>query len=199
MNNKIFEDSLQAIKDISYEEAIAMIDGMYDELKSTIDFEKIDYCMDRYINAEIDFQTPGDRGIGRMRDTIPRFGGYFRKQVSKLSSEDLEEIKSNLKQVLYTGYLIHIFLQEETLKDSKGQSSQELFKKWIPKIYVSKVENIPANLKNYLFGATSKKLMNLKKIMKKNGLVGGGIFGSDKTDMILTYYPIAGYGLRASE
>ncbi|MBK5215886.1 MAG: hypothetical protein JJE53_03735 [Candidatus Pacebacteria bacterium] len=199
MSNKIFEDSVQTIKNAVPDDGIAIINKYIDEIKSTIDFKKIDYCIDNYINAEIDYQTTGERGIGRISDTIPRFGSYFRKQICKLSSENLNEIKDNIKQILYIGYLTHIFLHEEVFKNSNSISSQELFEKWIPNIYLINVGDIPSDINKSLFGYTNETLMNLKKILIKNGLVGGGIFSSDKTDMILTYYPIAGYGLRSSE
>jgi hypothetical protein len=39
-------------------------------------------CITLLVGSELDAQTPGDRGLGRVTNSIPRFGGRFRAQLT---------------------------------------------------------------------------------------------------------------------
>ncbi|WP_186673546.1 hypothetical protein [Sporosarcina sp. BP05] len=199
MGEEYLVNSMKALKEIISEEYVGPYFERFEQFSEICNYKKINYCMDEYINAELDIRTAGTRGIGRMSDDIPRFGGYFRKQITKISEEEVIELAHNIKQILYIGYLSHVLSLEETLKTPTTSSEDALFKKWIPGIYASNIGDIPDPLSNWIFGGSEENLNKLKKIMKSNGLIGGGFMQADKTDMILTYYPVAGFGLRARE
>ena len=58
-----------------------------------------------YRDSELDFTTPGNRGIGRMTESIPRFGAYFRKPLSILSDQELNELSYLMQDLCLLGYL----------------------------------------------------------------------------------------------
>ena len=41
-------------------------DAKFDQVKAGWDPTPIEFCLSKYITAELDFQTPGDRGLGRI-------------------------------------------------------------------------------------------------------------------------------------
>ncbi|NQU19352.1 hypothetical protein HQ550_04270, partial [bacterium] len=90
------ETSMSAILNTFAEEKkiIDMIKPKFEELKKHFNTDKIGHCIERYINSELDFTTVGNRGIGRMTYAIPRLGGYFRSQLSKMSEATLSELYS---------------------------------------------------------------------------------------------------------
>lgn len=198
MGQEFLNNSMEAVKKISSEEMVNDFDAKFMLLKSMCDFKNIDYCIDKYIFTELDFQTPGMRGIGRINDDIPRFGGYFRKQLSKLPEEKIENLAILFKQSMYIGYLTHALLMEETIKTPVVTSEEALFKKWIPEIYISDIRKVP-NLANFLYASANETMLAIETLMKKYGLKGGGFLSADKTDLILSFYPQAGFGLRFCE
>lgn len=198
MGELFLSNSMQAIKAILNEEVIDDYCAKFQVFKRLCDFEKIDYCIDKYIATELDYHTNGIRGIGRMNDNIPRFGGYFRRHLSNLPEEITNELGNLFKQSIYIGYLTHVLTFEEKPKTSVTTSGQMLFEKWIPEIYVSNIEKAP-NLRNFIYGSVSETLLTAKTLMKNYKFKGGGLFSEDKTDLILSYYPQSGFGLRARE
>jgi hypothetical protein len=59
--------------------------GLWDkELRSCFNIVAVGFCFSKYISSELDSQTPGDRGLGRLSTEIPRLGAYFRKPISRL-------------------------------------------------------------------------------------------------------------------
>ena len=136
MGEVFLNNSMEAIKDILMEDAVDEYYTKFELFKGLCDYKKIDYCIDKYIAAEFDCRTTGNRGIGRINDNVPRFGGYFRKQMSNLSDEKINELANLFKQSIYIGYLTHVLFMEETLKTPVVISEQLLFEKWIPGIYV---------------------------------------------------------------
>jgi hypothetical protein len=190
--------SMEAIKGILNDELIDECYTNFEIFKQSYDRGKIDYCIDKYVAAEMDYITPGLRGIGRMNEDVPRFGGYFRRQLSGVSKDILDELASLFKQSIYIGYLTHVLTFEEKPKNPNITSPQILFDKWIPGIYVSNIAKVP-NLRSFLYGAVNDTMLEAKSIMKTNKLKGGGLFNQDKTDLILSFYPVAGFGLRARE
>ena len=147
----------------------------------------------------MDFQTSGDRGLGRMTDYIPRLGGYFRGQLSSLSSEEKSELCGLIQDIILRGYLVRALFVEAKLEQAKISSGSESYENWIPGIYSDDPSSMGENLRN-LFGAiTNTAFVAIRMFFKKQGMKGGGFLSKDKTDIILLYYPLAGFGLRLVE
>src|SRR5262249_33995315 len=51
-------------------------------------------CVERFIEAELDFHSPGGRGIGRLSEVIPRYGAYFRKYLQSMDQAELTKLRS---------------------------------------------------------------------------------------------------------
>lgn len=190
--------ALQEINAIFDEPVKEKFNKKYEAFISVYDEKSILFCVDKYLSAEFDYITPGQRGIGRMNDSVPRLGGYFRKQLSNLSIDNKNELIHLIKQSIFIGYLSHVLTMEDELKKPTVSSEDTLFDKWIPGLYVSDISRVP-NLSNFIYGASSETLLKVKSFMKQHDFKGGGFFSEDKTDLILSYYPIAGFGLRARE
>ena len=72
----------------------------YEEFTNQCNYESVEYCIDKFIKAELDYNTPGNRGLGRISDNVPRFGGFYRKQLINLSNQRLIELNNQIKTLL---------------------------------------------------------------------------------------------------
>ncbi len=160
-------------------------------------------CIEKFLNSEIDYSTPGIRGMGRMSTHIPRFGGYYAKYLIKLNSTDIGIIKSIIKDILNFGYYISVQLEaaEKKIKKFPEKAFDTLLNEWIPTIYVQKYEK---GLENFLLGNAifsqyyfciklSKESKFPPKFLKINRM------GSDKLSLIIRKYIDAGFNLRVNE
>lgn len=98
------------------------------------------YCINRFVTAELDFTTDGDRGLGRMTEHWARFGGKYRRIVSALDSESIEDLRRAFSDALLCGYLFSEYLIEcaaGTLvpRDAFPDGSEGVFERWVPTIY----------------------------------------------------------------
>ena len=72
----------------------------FDEFRKDCNLDMLNYCLGRYIEAELDYVTPGERGLGRISTTPPRFAAYFRKQMVRLSPEKKDELYEFIQDLI---------------------------------------------------------------------------------------------------
>ncbi len=165
-------------------------------IKSQANLGPIEHCLDRFVRAELDTSTPGQRGIGRVSLSPPRLGGYFRRQLSRLSERDLSELGDLMRCLLFRGYLIRA-LTEKTFDPTTGQvEGERLFDQWITRIYATNFAK-GVLVRIYYFG--ENPLTRLKEFLVSKNAVGGGIFSKDKSEAIILWYLLAGFLLRQEE
>lgn len=132
----------------------------YDNFINVYNSEMISYCINKYISAELDYLTPGERGLGRLSTYIPRFGAAFRKSLSKLKPDQLDQLSDLLIDLILRGYLlVIIFIQKEA--EISKLTKEELFEKWIPNIYVVDLTQFPKNQYDMLFDACNDSCRHL--------------------------------------
>lgn len=98
------------------------------------------YCINRFVVAELDYTTEGDRGLGRMTDYWARFGGKYRHIISKLDTESTEALHRAFSDALCCGYLFSEYLIECAAgalvpRDEFPDGSEGVFERWVPTIY----------------------------------------------------------------
>ena len=167
----------------------------FQRLTTQFDPTAIDYCLSRYIEAELDFVTPGDRGIGRVSPAIPRFGAYYRKPLSKLPPTDIVELGNRMCSLMFQGYLAAALLASNFSPDTGKVDKDVLFNRWVPTIYSSPPTDRTLQV---VIGVAERGFHRLKEYVRSRNLVGGGFFTRDKTDGILVYYPLSGHALRCA-
>lgn len=197
MKEPLLYGALDEIKKAYDEEQALIISSVIENFLTTHNSETISYCVDTYVDSELDFKTPGERGLGRVSDGVPRFGGYFRKSLSRLTKEEMKELELLLKKTIYIGYIVHVGWMDNTSSSINVERNQ-LFAKWIPRIYNSNMESIPET-QNILYSLSGNSLNQISDFIKKKNLKNDKIFGTNKTNMILGCYPIVGYVLRFTE
>lgn len=171
-----------------------------EQLKASFNPEAVNYCLEKYITAELDFQTPGDRGLGRISTSTPRLGAYFREQMSRLADEDRLTLYSLIQDIMIRGYLVHaLFMVEKG--SAKSSSVSDLYEVWIPGIY-AKYE-LGKDVINLLTICSESAIESLNKFFNKHGMKRGfflfRFFSKIRINSILFYYAVAGYGLRLVE
>lgn len=190
------DEMLTIFKDDS--ETIDSFKRDYQKSKKNIQIDYLNYCIIKYINSELDFETKGINGLGRSSDFWPRLGGYFRDNISQLTTEKIEQLYLLILSLITKSYLFQILLSDIPKEISKINTSEELYKKWIPKIYIFDINIIPEDSKNFLFATIENDIELLKKFFKENDMR-VSIFSPDKTLHILNGYILAGITLRIAE
>jgi len=177
----------------------AMLRSKYSDFKNDFNGERIGYSLHQYIKAELDFVTNGTRGIGRLSKDVPRFGGYYRKQLSEMNQEKLKILYDLIQMVMLSSYLTGTLMMSDELKQAVVTDKNELFKKWIPNIYVTPFNSLGSGLQNALLGLCNQSFENLLKFLENNKIKKKGVFSKDKANEIISYYMVAGCGLRITE
>lgn len=180
-------------------EIIEHLESYFKAFRNNYNCDAISYCLEKYINAELDFTTPGDRGIGRVSLIVPRYGAYFRKQLSLMFKNDLTKLYYLIQDIIIRGYLIHLLSMEKPVKISIILKGEEIFEKWIPGIYSQDLSKMPEHLQKIMTLCTNSAFTDLEDFMVLHKMKGGGFLAKDKTEEILGYYIFAGFGLRLVE
>jgi len=168
-----------------------------EEVKSSLNYDSLFYCIDKYINSELDSRTRGNRGIGRMTTWIPRLGAYYRKEMSRLSTKNLSELYTLMQDVIFRAYLARPLIVENPISMAKLSKGSELYEAWIPGIYV--VDPFGEKLLDMIDACTSTAWESFLNFLKKHGMSRPGTFPNEKMDEILFRYVVAGYYLRVVE
>ena len=176
---------------------IKLLNDHFDMLKPHLNIKAIDYCLNAYINAELDYQTAGDRGIGRLSSFVPRLGAYFRKQLSALSTEKLNQLYLLIQNLILKSYLF-MALYEDSFEITPMVDGPKLLEEWIPTIYTSASDILEERMENSLRWCTDSAHDEIMTFFKKNGMKKWLPYVR-KIGLILNYYPIAGITLRFTE
>jgi len=195
------DSSMLAIREACVDEPgmIDKIDPLYNKFRERFNTEAVGFCVEKYVVSELDFETAGDRGLGRMSGDIPRLGAYFRKQMSKLSEKELCDLYLVIQDLMLRGYLARALLLEGSPKQSRLTEGPELYEAWLPGFYSSDLSQMGPNLRTAIEVVTDSAFAKLTKFLEENGMRGGGFMSKDKTELICMYYPLAGFGIRAVE
>lgn len=180
-------------------EALEYINGKALQLKEAFNVEAVNYCFGKYIEAELDTETSGDRGIGRLSTSIPRLGAYFRKQIRTLSSTEKEYLHELIQNIMLSAYLVHALFMEKNTSHVKLSGKKEIYEKWLPRIYLSHPSELKEDVNNAIQISTTPDFEKLYEFFKIHKMKGGGFLKNDKIGSILVYYCIAGFGLRVLE
>lgn len=195
----LIKEELNNETEIDETEIVEQAESNFEQFRNNYNCYVLSYCLEKYINAELDFTTPGDRGIGRVSLIIPRYGAYFRKQLLLMSKNNLIKLYNLIQDIILRGYLVHLLFMERLVKISVILKGEEIFEKWIPGIYSQDLSKMPEPLQKIMILCTNSAFTDLEDFMVLHKMKGGRFLSKDKTKEILCYYPFAGYGLRLVE
>ncbi len=197
MERWITRESIAGIKNVLPSTEIINIDSKINSLKNNRNFPVSEYCINKFLKTETDQQSVSLRGVGRITDEIPRFGGYFRKNNHFPHENDMFELEKLFKGLIYIGYITHMIRCEEVLKPTECHDKYKLYQTWLMfflrfnrSLYSSEIQTIHK--------ASKSITENIKKKLKDDGY---NITGDQEEtlDNILLFYGIAGFALRRRE
>ena len=193
----IANQSIRMILSILSEEDTQGYTSMLNKLNENQDFSAPKYCVDKFIKSEMDTQCSGLRGVGRVSDNPPRFGGYFRSQINHLYKDETLALENLLKDLLYIGYFSHIYICEEAIKPTEVEDRFKLYQMWIMFIigFDSKSLFYNAKIIDNLFEKTKVRLRN--KMVELN--ISLSLHDEEVLQNILYFYRVAGFTLRRRE
>lgn len=172
--------------------------GRYKDSSQHILPDSISYCVDKFVQTELDFKTAGKRGLGRLTEGWPRLGAYFREQLSNFNPEKLEELDRLLTVFIVKCYLFPIITADSVKNAPRIKIVDDLYEDWVPRMYSFDLSGLGDGL-GALFTATLESdFMNVKAFFKENNM-NAGFWEKDKTDEILYGYARVGFTLRFAE
>jgi hypothetical protein len=97
-------------------------------------------AVNRFVAAELDFVTLGNRGLGRLNEEWPRFGGQYRIVLRELPSEQIERLRQAFGDEICSGYLfceylVECFTGHVVPRVDYSDAIEELIESWVPTIY----------------------------------------------------------------
>ena len=167
----------------------------FDENYESIDPEVISPCIEKLAQAELDYTTPGDRGLGRLTETLPRLGAYFREPIAKLDDSDHEKLEALITRIITKGYIFVSIVHSKPKEEISAKTGEQVYEEWVPKIFTFDLSNISNNAGGLLLAVTKNDLDEIKKFFSQHDMKVVGFFSTDKTDDILMHYMIAGVSL----
>lgn len=174
-------------------EAHAGVSARYQELIDGFNYSALDHCLRHYIWAELDFRTPGVRGLGRVSTDTPRFAAHYRRQVGALDRERLAFLYHGIQSIILTSYMIYALLVDGQSPSRTYESEEELYHRWLPLIYSSAGKPKPGVLAA-LGDMTVDDYERLLEFMQAQRMA-----IDQTTGKILYYYCVAGVNLRYVE
>lgn len=170
------------------------IDASLLALQGVFNGQAVSFCLTRYIAAELDSQTLGVRGLGRISTHVPRLGAHYRKQISRMCPSELSELFSLLQTMMMQGYEAHATLEvlaDGAIAEATMVRGQELFEAWIPLIYSFNFDAAGELIGNFTYSGWEM----IKEFFESHKMK----VGDKKTKEILIYYMFAGFALRLVE
>lgn len=164
-----------------------------------LDLGKIDDCISRFVEAEADFVTDGNRGIGRMLEHPPRFGAYFRKQLRNMQANDLLELKRLMSQVILTSYVAKAIMDTRGVQPVCEKDAEALFQSWIPNIYAGPISSLSKDWEEIIKVEIDTPLKELFEFLERHNMKFGAILPARKRDAMFWPFVVAGFDLRAIE
>lgn len=167
----------------------------FDENYESIDPEVVSPCIEKLVQAELDYTTPGDRGLGRLTETLPRLGAYFREPIAKLDDINHEKLDALITRIITKGYIFVSIVHSKPKEKISTKTENQLYEEWIPKIFTFDLNNISNNAGDLLLAVTKNDFDEIKNFFNQYGMRASGFFSRDKSDDILMHYLIAGASL----
>ena len=169
----------------------------FKELKGQISIDRLTYCIQKLIDGELDYKTAGRRGLGRASEHTPRLGAYFRKTLSKLAQNRVDELENLIASLMVKCYFFVFLVVPNDYLFSQSIESDELYEEWLPQVYGYDLESWGEKA-DVLYTVVQEDYQKIAKFFEENSMK-PGLFGEDKTKLILTGYATAGVVLGLAE
>jgi hypothetical protein len=150
-----------------------------------------------FSDAELDFLTPSNRGLGRVGEKMPRLGARHRLLVSQMDTAASRRLHKLVQGHILCGYIFSEYRYSLSRAKDPPLADGRLYRMWIPTIYSSMALQLdPRNkdeeeLKTLWFGATGRDLRDF--------LQAQGVKWEHLDTLILTAYFNGGTLLRLLE
>lgn len=168
-------------------------------LEKIVQINAITYCAEKFIDTELDFSTPGERGLGRSTNYIPRLGGYYRDQMRKLSQEQLNTLRRFIRNLMLQGYLSCALLLGEDVFRGRYDDGPALFAVWVPNIYGGNPSEMGEEILNAIATFSNPPFQALLEFMVSHRMKKRGFSGNDRGSDIASWYMWGGALLRLAE
>jgi hypothetical protein len=180
-------------------EHLAEYDAKVDQYCEVGGLDGLCVCLNRLVEAEMDYITSGNRGLGRASTQIPRLGARFRRQMQSLGDGDFDELAGRVAAVMVGGHRGALMFGNASVGAPVIGDPEELFRRWTPRIYAEPVSNMTEGEGNVVDTGVSDGYDRLEAALEKGGMRERRLLGGKKLPTMLAYYAAAGFILRVIE
>ncbi|MGQ0571006.1 MAG: hypothetical protein ACT4P5_16010 [Armatimonadota bacterium] len=103
-------------------------------------FPPVVACATEFVQSELDWQTEGARGYGRLTEYIPRLAGWLRDGFSRLGAASSHALGAKVADAMLRGYGLSLLLEgvaRNQIYRPQNVNKEQLWEKWIPLLYGS--------------------------------------------------------------
>lgn len=169
------------------------VDSNWPILRASLNLPALDHCVGALIASELDAQTPGERGLGRVSLNPPRLGGRYRRQIGSLEQADVDTLYLAIQHLVLSGYVGYALLMEDPPLTPVVTDADEIYGKWVPWIYSG--GRPPRNVMDAVFAVTSPATESVVRYLGTLQVDGD----AQPANMMLLHYVLAGVYLRGVE
>ncbi|GEM_PF-3896889 len=192
LSPKISEDAVQ--------QALAILNQFHDHYLSP----SVVNCIERYVQGEMDTRTPGVRGYGRSTESVPRLGGWFRKEIERLDYSKRERLTAMIRQSVCNGYALAVWWDvggHRVVRKPESWNEEALFSTWVQPIYGLNLEKIgfPEPYSLQAEGWAERQADVFKRQFEKDLRIKVGFLNNLRFLPVVSYYFTAGIWLRITE
>ena len=177
-------------------ELLEFLESRYQDLKKVYQEEAIEYCINSFVETELDYKTPGERGLGRITTETPRFGAYYRDELKNLDRGKIENIAQCIHDIILMGYTFWAIYTGKTVQSGKYSDGKVLYKKWIELAYAGDPSEMGQELLEGLAGCVDSTRKKLHDYLYSYGMKK---ITTTTRDQITTWYVLIGVSLRSVE
>jgi len=113
---------------------IAEVKRYYDQRNRSL-CDAAAYCVERFVDAELDYCSPGLRGLGRMSEHVPRFAAKHRDAFTRLSASDIRKFRHAMSIHILCAHLYLDLICNLPPFDQTALTNNGLFQAWVTRIY----------------------------------------------------------------
>lgn len=97
-------------------------------------------CATEFVQSEMDWQTEGARGYGRLTESIPRLAGWLRDGFSRLGAAAAHALGAKVADAMLRGYGLSLLIEgvaRNQIYRPQSVNKEQLWEKWILLLYGS--------------------------------------------------------------
>lgn len=140
-----------------------MTETMFEDVRRVKISHAVETCVSRFVDGEMDYETPGSRGPGRASEYCPRLGALHREMFKGLTEAARDELRHRIRNQILSGFVFAELILDISEHSQTAATARDLYEQmWMQVYYTStysvEVTGSDAELKSHWHATTCKQL-----------------------------------------